>query len=74
MIEDGVISFSLKTLTNVISIAITVMLVYFFVDNWYNQYVPCFILYPPKISDLICLPIWDRITCLAFGFYMLTVH
>lgn len=74
VIEDGVVSFSLTTLTNVISIVITLMLVYFFVDNWINQYVFCFILYPPTISGLICLPIWDRMACLAFAFYGLTVR
>ena len=74
VIENGVISFSLKSLTTFITMFTSLWLIYIFVANLQGQYLPMSLDKPRYISELIALPMWDRITCLAWTFFFFSVR
>jgi len=55
-------------------LGITVSLLYMLYQNCTNQYVEC--VYPvlPMISDVICLPFYDRVFCLLTCFFTLACY
>jgi hypothetical protein len=67
VLQDGIISLSLRDLTLIGCILITASLGYMLYDNCENQYVECsWEKGIPMISGIICLPIYDRVACLLF--------
>jgi hypothetical protein len=72
--QDGVISLSLKSLTLVGSISITVALLTMLFLACKNGQVKCDWRYhSPMVSDVICLPMMDRVWCILTTFFSLSV-
>lgn len=76
IIQEGVISLSVRDLTVVASLAITVDLLANLYVACSDQLVHCDIANGkiPMISGVICLPFWDRIFCLLTAFFAWTCH
>ena len=75
VIEDGVISLSLKNLTVIGCLLISgslLSMLYMTCTNGYLDKLDCTERLP-MISDVICLPIYDRIFCILTIFYTLGV-
>jgi hypothetical protein len=78
IVEDGVISFSLRDLTIIGCAAISIGLVTMLYQTCTNGYlgdecdIPNWKL--PMVSAVVCLPIYDRIFCLLTAFFALGVH
>lgn len=74
VIQDGVISLSLRDMTLVSCIAISASLLVMLYQSCTNQYVECSLDMLPMISDVICLPYYDRLFCILTCFFCLAVH
>ena len=73
VVEDGVISFSLKDITYIGCILISaVILIELFLACHYG-YFECSRSYLPMISDVIRLPYFDRVFCISATFFTMTV-
>jgi len=68
-VEDGVISFSLRDMTLVGCIAITTSLLFMLYKGCTEQKVACSWNMLPMISDVICLPFYDRVFCLITMYF-----
>ena len=74
LIQDGVISISLRNLTLYGCIIITGSLLGMLYMSCSNNYVSCSVDRLPMISDVIFLPLYDRIFCIETIFFTLFVH
>jgi hypothetical protein len=74
VIQDGVISLSLRDMTIAGCLAITVALLYMLYAACKDGAVEC--VYPvlPMISDVICLPFYDRIFCLLACYFTFATY
>mmetsp|Transcript_9723 Transcript_9723/g.7330 ORF Transcript_9723/g.7330 Transcript_9723/m.7330 type:complete len:91 (+) Transcript_9723:199-471(+) len=73
MVQDGVICLSLKDLTLIGCFAVTGTLLYMLYKACSEDMVECTYPVLPMISDVICLPFYDRIFCILTTFFMFTV-
>lgn len=75
VVSEGRISLSLRDLTFYMCIVTTATLLGMLYKACDDQLVYCDLpsLRVPYISDVLCLPLYDRITCILFTFFMFTV-
>ena len=75
IVKDGVISVSLRGLTLIGSITVTITLVIMLIKACNAGQVECTWRYDsPMVSDVICLPMFDRIWCILTTFWALGVN
>lgn len=74
VLQDGVISLSLRDMTLFSCIAISASLLGMLYISCTNELVECSLDLLPMISDVICLPYFDRIFCILTCFFTMAVH
>mmetsp|Transcript_3550 Transcript_3550/g.2580 ORF Transcript_3550/g.2580 Transcript_3550/m.2580 type:complete len:180 (+) Transcript_3550:12-551(+) len=71
--QEGVISLSLRDLTLIGCLSITVSLLYMLYKACSEDMVDCEYPVLPMISGVICLPFFDRVFCILSMFFCFTV-
>ena len=74
VIEEGVISVSLKDLTPITTITLSIAMIVMLYQGCNNNYVRCSRHLLPMVSDVICIPGYDRMFVFLTTFYMMGVH
>ena len=73
--EEGTISLSLRGMTIIGTIPLTLSLLLMLYIACKNDMVECtWTGWTPMVSDVICLPFYDRIWCILTTFYALAVR
>lgn len=74
VVEDGLISLSLRDLTLIGCLSTSIAILYMLYNACKYDMVECTYPVLPMISDCICLPMYDRIFCMCTTFFTLCAY